>query len=219
MFTRNESNFLFRALTLSSCLLTSPFAINGNGENLLQKSPRYKAQLSTLLFGVLAFELLAILLTLPTTMSTKTIPNIIAHGFYIFIRAVYFLAKANLAFYDNEVRELINQTFKMNAGFGSQFLGRMENENRGREVFLIFLLMSSIAVSACFQMLSLLLIFWDLPFTVYPGSESLRGNYCFFILLAVARLEFFFEEVGTILLIVSGTFCMTSTLFWLRRAW
>jgi hypothetical protein len=108
----------------------------------------------------------------------------------------------------------------MNSDFGARFLGREHVTNKRREVFFVFLLFIIITAAAFSQIFGLFLTLWeDIPFTVYPGSEPLRGNVGLFLLAAVIRVGFIVEETGTVSLVIVGIFCMTSTLFWLRKAW
>jgi hypothetical protein len=217
MFTRNEFACIARVLYLTSRLLTSPYAFKGGA--LSPEVPGYKKKLRAFRFSILVLELIAILVTLPTTIATKSILPIIAHVFYITLRMGYFIPEANIIFYGRELQVLINQTLMTNAGLGSRFLGRKELVDKQREVYFFFLFTGCLATATFSQMFGLFLIFWDLPFTVYPGTEALRGNFRLLILIAAVRVAFFLEELGPILANFIGIFCMTSTLFWLKKAW
>jgi hypothetical protein len=125
----------------------------------------------------------------------------------------------NYHVYRHEVQELINQTLRMNSDLGARFLHSKEFPNKKREVFFFFMICISVVGFAIYQVFGLFLTFWDLPFTVYPGSQALRGNIWLLMLITIVRVGFFLEETGMGTTVVVGIFCMNSTLFWLQKAW
>ncbi len=217
MFTQRESACIALVFSISPRLLTSPFAFKR--ESVVQEAPRHKEYLRALFLGLFACEILATLFTLSTTIATKAILYIIGQSMYIVIRVGVFLTAASIHFYRHEVQELINQTLKMNSDFGRRFLGRSELPSKRREDFFCFLYFVSTTTIAFSQIIGLFLTFFDLPFTVYPGSEVLRGNIWIHILMAGIRVGFFLEEAGYASVAIVGIFCMTSTLFWLKKTW
>jgi hypothetical protein len=217
MFTEKESKLIVRVLSLLSRLPTSTSAFKR--ANLVQEVPRYKGLLRAFRLGFVFLELLTIIFTLPSTLATKDILNIVGHGSYVFLRAGFALNEVNLIFHDKDVHELISQTFKMNANFEAQLLEGKAYMNRAREFLFSFLLLMCITVATFSQMEGMFLTFWDLPFRVYPGSEALRGNIWLFVLITGVRGWFVLEEAVSGTLCVIGIFCMTSILFWLKKSW
>ncbi len=204
-------------LSFNSHLLTSPFTFK---RNILQEGPWHRVKvLGGVRLGVTALELLGTLGTLPATMGSKVMLHIIAHGIYVLIRAGILLATTTLHIYRHHVQVLINQTLKINLDFGPRFLGRKEVENKRRELFFVLMLLNMTTAGAFFQMFGLFLTSGDLAFSVFPGSEALRGNVWALLLMAGIRVGFFLEEVGTFTLIVVGMFCLAPTMFWLKKAW
>jgi hypothetical protein len=142
---------------------------------------------------------------------------------YIIIRVGLFTIEMCLFFYSHDVQEFINQTLRINSDFGTRYLARKEVTNKGREYFLLFLLTACIVVPAIFHMFGLFLTFSDLLFAAYPMPDALRGKYWLLICMTVVvvRIGFALEESGTILPIIIGNVCMTSTAFWfwLKKTW
>jgi hypothetical protein len=217
MFTEKECTYLIRVFSFLSYLPSSPFAFKRG--HLVQDVTRYKKHLRIIRLGLVFLEFLTILLTLPSTMATKTILNIICHGSYVLFRAGFVLNEVNLIFHDKDVQELINQTFKMNVEFGARFLEGKGFTNKRREFLFSFMLFMCLTLAAISQMVGLFLTFWDLPFSVYPGSEALRGNLWLLFLMVGARGWFLFEEAASCTLSIIGIFSMNSNLFWLKKAW
>jgi hypothetical protein len=217
MLTQKELTYTAWVLSFSSRLLTSPYAFKGG--SLVQETRRYKVYLRFLWLGVMAFDLLITLLTLPATMATNTIIHKIAHGFYTVIRAGVLMSGMNYHVYRHEVQEFLNQTVRMNSDLGARFLQRKELPNNRRESLFFFMICITCAAIVCSQMFGLIFTFCDLPFTVYPGTENFRGNAGLFILTAIVRVGFFLEEAGMCTSVIVGIFCMNSTLFWLQKAW
>ncbi len=212
---------MLRVFSLLSRVSTSPFTFKGTGESPLQKSPQWKLWLRALKIGFMIVDLLLIFYTFPTTAGTRAILPIVAHGFYVVLRLGCFIAEANQLLFGHEALELINQTFRMNSDCGGRFLDRkeMHAKNKAREVFLIFLLAMSTGVVILVHISGFCLTFLDIPFAVYPGSKALRGKWWILSLMAGVRIAFLLEEVGPVLMSIMGLFCMTSTLFWLKKTW
>jgi hypothetical protein len=217
MFTKNEFTCVARVLSFSSRLYTIPFSFRGG--KLLEKVPPHKKYLRALRLELFALEIFVIILTLPTTVATGATLSIVGHGFYILTRAATIIIESNLLFYNHELQELINQTVSIDANFRARYLKGTEIEKGWGEIFFFFVIFMAYAVLALFHMCGLFLIFADLPFTVYPGSEALRGNVWIFLLVAVVRVGMYFEETGPMMISILGFFCFNSTLFWLQKAW
>jgi hypothetical protein len=221
MLTLKERAYMLRVFSLISRSSTSPFTFKATGGSPLQKGPQWKLWLRVLKIGFTIVDLLLIFYTFPSTTATRAILPIVAHGFYGILRLGCLAAEANLLMYGREALEMINQTFRMNSGFGARFLERkeMEVKNRVREVFLIFLIAMCTGVVIFFNISGFCLTFLDIPFVVYPGSRALHGKWWILLLMAGMRVMLLLEEMGPVLMSIVGLFCMTSTLFWLKKSW
>jgi hypothetical protein len=161
----------------------------------------------------------SIIFTLPATVATGATRSILGHGFYVMTRAATIIIESNLLFYNHELQELINQTMSIDANFRVRYLEGKEIEKTWGKIFFFFVIFMGYAVLALFHICGLFLIFADLPFTVYPGSEALRGNFRIFPLVALVRVGIYLEETGPTLITIIGFFCINSTLFWLQKSW
>jgi hypothetical protein len=170
-----------------------------------------------------AFEFLASLSTLSTTIGTKVVIHIFVHALHTLLTSAALIEETTLHFYGQEIQELINQTLKTNSDFEARFVGKKDlcssstTGHRRREAFLYFLIFMVIAGVGVLEMGGLFLIFWDLHFTVYPGSKVLRGNVWLPLLMAIVKLGLLLKITSTCMLLVIGMFCINATLFWVKK--
>jgi hypothetical protein len=227
MFTQKEGACIAWVLSLNSRLLKSkkPFSFKrGSLLKDIYEAPWTRA-LQPLCLVIVAFEFLASLSTLSTTIGTKVVIHIFVHALHLLLTSAALIEETTLHFYGQEIQELINQTLKANSDFCARFLGMGRKDlcsgsttgHRRREAFLYFLIFMVFVCAGVLEMGGLFLIFWDLPFTVYPGPKVLMGNHGVLLLMAIVKLGLFLKVTPTCSLLIVGMFCINSTLFWVKK--